>query len=158
MKFETIKDKAKQSFCGAMDQWPFMALNGSTNGSNPVFEALLPFVLATKGEREEMRLFAEAFEANKRDWIAGAAKAQEGNRIDVAWSQTVLRAREAGIELINRWDVRMVGKLVELFPDSIPAKYRNRPMNCYMADNEACDWMVEFDDAPSDRDRQRPRG
>jgi hypothetical protein len=164
MKFETIKDNAKKLFCGAMNSWPWMGtvdahlgLGTLGKGGGPAFEALLPFVLATENEREEMRLFAEAYKAKRGDWLAHAAKAEDASRMDVAWNQTVLRAREAGLDLIDGWDIRMVGKLIELFPDCVPSKYRNKSMLCYMADNEDCDWMIEFKDGPpADIERSRP--
>ena len=125
-------------------------------GSVPSFDALLPFVLATKNEREEMRDFADAFEARRGDWIAGAAKSASNTRLDVAWYQVVLRAREAGLELIDSWDVRMVGKLIELFPECVPERYRGKQLTCYMADNEDCDWMVEVVEPREEPDHLRP--
>ena len=157
MKYESIKAKAKLIFAGGVADWPQLGAS-LAKGSSPAFQALLPFVLATKGEREEMRAFAEAFEAKRGDWVAGAAKSVNSPRIDVAWRQTVLRAREAGLQLIDNWDVRQVGKLIELFPDCVPAKYRGKQLTCYMADNEESDWMVEIDGSDSQRglDSLRP--
>lgn len=56
MKFEAIKAKAKLIFGGAIQEWPTGTVIGGPlrKGSAPAFEALLPFVLATKGERDEM--------------------------------------------------------------------------------------------------------
>lgn len=145
MKYETIKAKAKALYSTGIDNWPnktFCISPYLRKGSPSTFEALMPFINATKGEREEMRVFAEGFEAKRGDWIALTAKAPD-QRLDVAWAQVVLRAREAGLQLIDNWDVRMVSKLIEIFPDSVPASYRGKQLTCYMADNPDCDWMVE---------------
>ena len=132
MKFETIKKNAKALFSDGVEMF-------AGRGSPASFAALLPFVLATKAEREEMRDFAEAFIAPTGDWLANYAKSKKSD----AWALMVLRAREAGFKLIDGWDVRRVGKLVELFPQSVPSKYRGKQLTCYMADNSSFDWMVE---------------
>lgn len=144
LKFETIKAKAIQQFAGYMGQWDRLLLGAYdghlVKGSDGAMAALLPFVLASQAEREEMRAFAQAFEPrHERDWLAAVAK---GTDRQAAWSQVVLKAREAGIELIERWDVRQVGKLIELFPGCAPAKYKGKQLTVFMADNEDSDWMV----------------
>ena len=147
MKYEAIKANAKKVFGGVVSHWPEMSTVGAPlrKGSPPALDALLPFVLATKNEREEMREFAEQFEAKRGDWVGLAAKSESNSkRLDVAWYQVVLRAREAGLQLIEKWDIRQVGKLIELFPDCVPKKYRGKKLVCFMADNENCDWMVEI--------------
>lgn len=143
MKFEVIKQRAKKLYAGSLNRWDspkqIYGLGMLQKGSCPSFDALLPFVMATKGEREEMREFADAFQCSEGDWLAKAAKADcKGS----AWNRVVLRAREAGLSIIDNWDVRQVGKLIELFPECVPACYRGKPLVCYMADNKASDWMV----------------
>lgn len=145
MKFETIKEKAKVLFREGVQQY-------GGKGSQAAFDALLPFAVATKTEREEMRAFAEAFKSDGSDWLAQSAKPENSD----AWNQMVLRAREAGLQLIDNWDVREVGKLIELFPASVPAKYRANHLTCYMADNEGCDWMVEVAQPEASLERSRP--
>lgn len=130
MKFETIKRNAKKIFEGTL-----------AKGSKPSFDAVLPFVLAGQAERKELREFARAYEASPNDLLASRAKAEDG--LDSTWSQVVLQAREAGLRLIDNWDVRMVGKLIELFPDCVSGRYHGKPLTCFVADNEAGDWMVE---------------
>lgn len=150
MKIAAIKKKAQQLYAGALEHWDRGAVTGFSpllNASSPAFAALLPFVLATQHERAELRAFAQAFEAEPGDWLARAAQFGGGNRLDVAWNQVVLRAREAGLALIEQWDVRQVAKLIALFPECVPAKYRSKPLTCYMADNEDCDWLVEIANA-----------
>lgn len=156
MKFDTIKEKAKQLYAGAMNHWdrPQNVYGHSPlmKGTGPSFDALLPFITATQAEREEMREFAEAFQANKGDWLADAAKSDAKGS---AWNRVVLRAREAGLELIENWDVRQVRKLIELFPECVPAKFRGKQLTCFMADNEDCDWMVEVAETPKGASRFR---
>lgn len=48
------------------------------------------------------------------------------------------------IKIIQRWDVRMVGKLIRLFPACIPRKYHGLSIRAEMADNENADWIVCF--------------
>lgn len=144
MKFETIKANAKRLFVGAMaadwDRNPHVLLSPLQKGSTASFDAVLPFILASQSEREEMREFARTYQASEDDLLAARAKS-DGK--DSAWNQVVLRAREAGLQLINDWDVRMVGKLIELFPGCVPRRYVGAQLTCYIADNEDCDWMVE---------------
>lgn len=144
MKFETIKTNAKNLFAGAFaSDWNRSADTPPcplTKGSPASFEAVLPFILSSQAQRDEMREFALQFKAREGDLLAANATS-DGK--DSAWNQVLLRAREAGLQLIDNWDVRQVGKLIELFPGCVPAKYRAKQLTCYMADNENCDWMVE---------------
>lgn len=55
---------------------------------------------------------------------------------------TLLDVEKHGRAAINNWDVRAVGRLIELFPECVPAIYRRMKLTCYMADNEACEWIV----------------
>lgn len=145
MKFDQIKANAKRIYAGTMGEWdrgPVTGFSPLLKGSRSAFDALIPFVLATQDEREEMREFAQAFEAKPSDWLANAAKSDRGKPLDTAWNQVVLRAREAGLEIIDNWDVRRVGKLIELFPESVPAKLRGKPLICEMGVEGDCDWIV----------------
>jgi len=49
---------------------------------------------------------------------------------------------EYGVRLIDKWDVRCAGKLIELFPSCVPAHWKGRRLTAWMADNTNCDWMV----------------
>lgn len=134
MKYDTIKANAKRIYAEGL-------LAGA-------FDALLPFVLATASEREEMQAFAQSYNQHcnqdQKDWLANAACLRDDKKSwGTAWNQVVLRARETGLNLIDKWDVRRVGKLIELFPECVPAKMRNRQLNCFIADNADGDWMVE---------------
>lgn len=144
MKFNAIKAKAKMLFNTAIDNWPSGSLH--KDFSPAVFQSLMPFVNATDKEREEMREFSDAFEAKKGDWVGMAAKSQQSKKLDVAWIQVILRAREAGLQRIDRWDVRAVGRLIQIFPDSVPANYRGKQLTCYMSDTEDGGWIVEVNE------------
>lgn len=146
MKFDRIKANAKRLYAEAMNQWDRSSLLGAgplAKGSYPAFDALLPFIRSSAAEREALREFAEAFEALPGDWLAATAKSATVCQFKAGWSQLVLRAREAGYDLIDRWDVRQVGKLIELMPECVPSRYRGVNLMCYMADDEASTWMVE---------------
>lgn len=163
MNFQAIKEKAKDIYGGALKHWIWMGtadahlgLGPLRSGNGPAFDAILSFVLAKKSDREEMRVFAEVFEADPSDWIAQAAKHPGEKSIDAAWNHMVLRAREAGLQLIDSWDVRNVGKLIELFPESVPARYRGEQLTCYMEDSENGDWIVDVADADSSPQASRP--
>lgn len=146
MKFETIKANAARIYAGALGDWgPNLIPRGGTlsKGSDASFAALLPFITAGQAERQALREFAQAFAATAKPTDALAASAGKEHRFYGSWSQLVLRAREEGLDLIDRWDVRQVGKLIELFPEAVPVKYRGVPLQAYMADDEDCTWMVE---------------
>ena len=146
MKFETIKANAARIYAGALGDWgPNLIPRGGTlsKGSEASFAALLPFITAGQAERQALRDFAHAFIATAKPADSLAASAAKEHRFDGAWSQLVLRAREEGLDLINRWDVRRVNKLIKLFPEAVPAKYRGTQLVAYMADDEDCTWMVE---------------
>lgn len=146
MKFETIKANAVRIYVEALCNWgPNLIPRGGTLSkvSEASFAALLPFITACQAERQALRDFAQTFAATAKPTDALAASANNGQYFDGAWSQLVLRAREEGLDLIDRWDVRRVNKLIEIFPEAVPAKYRNTRLTVYMADDEEGTWMVE---------------
>lgn len=144
MKFETIKRQAKAAFAGHfsnMENNPLLVAGGNRM-ADAQHAALMPFVLATSAEREEMREFAAAFQPSEYDGLGNAAKHDRGSR--AAWCQVLLRAREAGFKIIDQWDVRRVGKLIELIPECAPPKMRNKLLTCYLDDAGGdSEWVVE---------------
>ena len=50
--------------------------------------------------------------------------------------------QEYGQNIIEEFDVRMVGKLAELFPSCVPAHWKGRKLGAEMLDNANCDWVV----------------
>lgn len=56
--------------------------------------------------------------------------------------ETLNKVLERGAALIRNWDVRNVGKLVQLFPTAAPSSWRGKHLQAYIADNESSDWMV----------------
>ena len=144
MKFEKIKAKAKLEFATKFERCASVPGAGVGMGgleNDPSYASLLPFMRMLGAERHELQEFADGFQNPQRwDWIANQAKT-EGN----LWQKMLLKAREEGVKIIDDWDVRVVGRLIDLFPECIAKQYRNAAVTCYMADNEDCDWMVEFD-------------
>lgn len=146
MKFEDIKTAAIREYVNALTKdWE---LRGDMSQN-----VLLPFFRMTSGDHEVLRDFANLYEnPDRRDVIAHMAK--NGNE----WERMVLKAREAGRDLINNWDVRKVKTLIDLFPGCVAKQYRNAEITVYMADNEDCDLMVDFNPAkrnPYSRPRLR---
>lgn len=159
MKFENIKANVKAQLFGKVDN---AARAGSTNRGwigDTAFEALAYMAInATRyltADRPALVEFAEQFKMEGQqyggtDYLALSAKnaADRGFTLGESTSELALmalRAREEAIKLIDRWDIREVAKLVDLFPDTIPKTLRRAAISCYEADNENADWMVLFD-------------
>jgi len=145
MKFDRLKIKAQEQFLTLFNRCAFVPGSGVRRGgfdndNDPSFNALLPFVRMLGAEREELRKFADDFE-NPKHWDLIAHEAKAGSE----WNQMLLRAREEGLKRIDNWDVRAVGSLIDLFPECVPKRDRTAAISCYMADDEDCTWMVEFD-------------
>jgi len=136
MKLDGIKKKALSAFLMAFDRSAALPSPGSGHAS---YKALLPFVRMLGSERQELREFADQFTSQSWDSVALCAK--EGD----PWRQMLLRAREEGIKVIGAWDVRCIGRLIDLFPESVPKQYRNAAITCHVADDENSTWTVEFD-------------
>lgn len=132
MKFETIKKNASVIFS-----------NNMLRCSEGSFAVILPFILFSSEEQTEMRELANRMKANEWGYIDKSVKSDSE---DLEWSHVSSQARQAGTDLIKRWDVQQVGRLIELFPDAVPAKYRRQRLKCYTADNDAGDWMVEIEE------------
>jgi hypothetical protein len=141
IKFDKLKAKAKAEFAAMMQNWMW---NKNT------FDLLLSFVLMSKHEREEIRAFADAFEGKRYDFLAGLAKSEHN-----PFAQMLLMAREQGLDIVEKWDVRKVSKLVEAFPNIVPVRFRDlssAKVAADLVDNDAgddCDWVVYFEKAPA---------
>jgi len=62
------------------------------------------------------------------------------------WRMRSLEMRRKVIQIIERWDVRRVKALIDLFPGIVPQRFIGRAPVCFIADNENSDWMIEFSD------------
>jgi len=58
------------------------------------------------------------------------------------WRENTKDMTEKAIDIIQRWDVRKAGKLVQLFPEIVPKKYVNTIPVCDM--DEKGDWCLLF--------------
>lgn len=58
------------------------------------------------------------------------------------WRIESLSLIEQGQRLIERWDVRKVDKLIELFPEIAPAHWRKSPLVAEY--NNSGDWIVRL--------------
>lgn len=63
-------------------------------------------------------------------------------RLLANWREESLSLIEQGQQIIDRWDVRKVEKLIELFPDIVPAQWRKRPLLAEY--NENGDWIIRI--------------
>lgn len=61
------------------------------------------------------------------------------------WRTNIIDMRQSACEVIDKWDIREVRKLIDIFPFIIPPSYHNKKITIYMTDNENCDWMIKFD-------------
>lgn len=64
-----------------------------------------------------------------------------------AVDQMLTEWEEAALKVIENWDARQVGKLIQLFPKIVPAKHRSASMTAELVDNAAgddCEWVVFF--------------
>lgn len=167
IKFESLKAKAKKQIWGQVAER--IGLSSSNIGWLHVgaFEALAHIAVNQEHylfeERPALAAFAKAFMikpgATGNDILASYAKAVAMREFTLGESASelaliALKAREEAVEIIHRWDVRRVAKLIDLFPEIVPKSYRKATLSCYMADNEDCDWMVCFD---TSRPRHEPR-
>lgn len=65
---------------------------------------------------------------------------QADPRLLANWRQESLSLVEQGQRMIERWDVRKVGKLIDLFPEIAPPHWRQRPLVAEYG--ESGDWIV----------------
>src|ERR1700722_14687456 len=87
IKFETLKLKAKITFCAQINNWEW---------NKNSFTLLLGSARMNKSERAGLRAFADAFNGKESDSIAARAKVDCHH-----FSQMLLVAREQGLDLIN---------------------------------------------------------
>lgn len=158
IKFETLKSKAKMQIWGQAAERAGLSSSNIGWLNTGAFEALAHIAVNQNQyrfeERPALAAFAQAFQlkmgASRNDILASYAKSVALRDFTLGESATelaliALKAREEAVEIIHRWDVRRVAKLIDLFPDIVPQKLRKATLSCYMADTEDCDWMVCFD-------------
>ncbi|WP_298434987.1 hypothetical protein [Ottowia sp.] len=140
MYFETIKARAQRIFVAAVDAEA--AYRGIHRGSDsPSYAALLPFIRMVAAERDAVREFVLTLPPPAReDWLAQRAHwtAKQGQ---YHWSQLLLQVRIAGLRRIDRWDIRCIHPLIELFPACVPKRWHNAPLCCRIAEPSGA-WVV----------------
>jgi hypothetical protein len=60
------------------------------------------------------------------------------------WKKNTETLKKLVIKRIENWDIRMVKKLIDLFPKIVKTSCVGKIPECYMADDENCTWMVCF--------------
>lgn len=157
MKFDTIKVRAEAQYVRMFEGQAFGGMQSFSGLSDAAFSTVLPFLMRFEAERAELKAFSELIQ-NRNDGSFQQRLATLSNRgedLESCWRRVLACACDEGVKVIRNWDVRSVSKLIELFPDSAPARMRDAQLNCYMADNEDSDWMVEV--APSQSPRPSMR-
>lgn len=147
-KFEALKNKAKRIVYESVTD-----NNGYAIHFNPSRGMSALIAIATQyNYAHDVRPHLTAFAASvrKHDPLATEAKkvaAQPRIIGNAAREITMLalNAREEALDIIDRWDVREVHKLIDLFPGIVPAALQNAQASCFMADNDSADWMVALD-------------
>jgi len=119
MKFQVIKNNAKRALASAFAHWDFATQAGVfLEGGEDDVGCIEPFVLASKGLREEIREFVAAFMPQDGRWISASAAKGE------AMQSVAFRARTAGLQMIDQWEIENLGKLIELFPQCVSPKFK----------------------------------
>ena len=138
MKFEDLKRKANDVFRGQVERMDFVC-------KDALYGTLHDFVMMNEEERSLLREYAKsvapATEAQARnDFLAATAARDDSLR--GRFMQLLLKARDEGLKRIDRWDVRQAAKLIELFPDAAPARYRDVELVCH-CDTPSGEWVIE---------------
>lgn len=119
MKLQSIKDNAKRTLAGAFSHWDFVTQTGVfLEGGEDFVGCIEPFVLASKDLREEIQEFVAAFITQDGQWIAASAAKGE------AMQAVAFRARKAGLQMIDQWEIGNLNRLIELFPLCVPPKLK----------------------------------
>jgi len=143
IKFDRMKLKAKEEWDKGINSLARANDNiVGTGYSTKAYDLVLGFVTMSYSERQSLRDFASEFQGKSWDDLAIYAK-HDANR----WAQMCLKLREDGRKVLDAWDVRRAGKLIEIFPSTVPAKYVKAKITAELVDNEAgtdCDWVVFF--------------
>lgn len=134
MKYETIRKKAKIAFMAWLDNAMW-----TPEGQHLWASIRLRMATMSKEEAADLRQFANNFDPDHRDYLALSAK---GDGAYALRSRIQLRVREAGLKLIDSWDVRCVGTLIKAMPEIVPKKWHGKPVTCYRADTPSGCWLV----------------
>lgn len=160
VKFEAIKSKAKQLISGAAADRAGVASTITGWLNDAAFQALARMACDMDQylsvERPALVEFAKNFNikpgATRSDYLAAHAKGIAGRDFILGKTASelalaALKAREEAFGIIDKWDVRCVAKLIDLFPEIVPKRLLRASISCYMADDEDSTWMVCFDTA-----------
>jgi hypothetical protein len=70
--------------------------------------------------------------------LPAVANRQDPRQVSAEWMA-------AAVKIIERWDVRCVAKLIELFPSCIPRHLHGKAISATLDDTEMSDWIIRFD-------------
>lgn len=143
IRFEELKKKAKR----ALAVYVNMAGGGGTAPFFDPFQLLLAVANSSSEQLKEWRESADEFKRSIRPGEGATMPHVVSRTATNPFSGALLKFRECGLQLIDRWDVRQVGKLIEIFPEIVPPRYRGRRIEANLVDNAAGDdseWVVFF--------------
>lgn len=159
MKFEALKAKAKRILGDGIALEVFLSPRAGGFFNDETFGAFARMARAEYifAERPELVKFAQAYEqlhpelALPTTGDSVAAVAAEVARRDPSatrgagdeFALLALKAREEGCKLIDRWDVRSVASLIDLFPETIPKMYLKAGLTAEC--DEDGEWVITFD-------------
>lgn len=142
--YETIKAKAKRQLSDSL-RLKYGAGSVENYRTEYLIEAM-PTVLTSllSGEQVDraIRIGSPGETITDRSLRASTIVVGKLEAVVKGWEQQAHRE-------IDNWDVRNVGKLIELFPNTVAARYRKLPITVYMADEDDCPWKVVFGDQDS---------
>lgn len=153
IKFDTLKSRAKKQLGYAAKNQANLTSSQTGWLNNSSFNALSYIALNraryTQAIRPALADFATAFNSAPQDTLAQLANSMANRTVMVGnatqeLSLLALKAREEAFDIIDRWDVRCVTQLIDLFPDIVSNKQQQAQVSVFMADNANSDWMVTF--------------
>jgi hypothetical protein len=139
LSFEGIKRAAIASF-GRTASGGGWALPADSDKSVEVSQEIAAAVILP-AVRQAMEHGTAATVVALRD----GRRRQVHSGVEIEAGRLAQELRQRCVEIIERWDVRQVNRLVDLFPECVPATCRLRHAVCEMADDEDGSWMVTFD-------------
>ena len=137
--YETIKAKAKRQLSESLRlNYGFgMTENYRTERLIEAMPAVLATLLSGEQVDQAIRMASPGKTGADCSLRASTIVVDKLESVVKGWEQQAHRE-------IDNWDVRNVRKLIELFPNTVAARYRKLPITVYMADEDDCPWKVVF--------------
>ena len=135
MKFDALKEKAKKQLSEGLRAT-------HTHTPSVGVECVTLEAITRAYPIELARMVQDRFQIGFERPVRG----QFADAVTQRLTDEVLKWEKAAHRLIDSTDVRNVAQIVRMFPEVVPAKFRNREIEAGM-DGDG-DWVVEFTDRP----------